>query len=114
MNINDAIEHCYAVAKNQCEKQCGEDHTQLAKWLEELVELRKKIVPGCYILTEEQMRRHLAESIELAKKKIPKNMVTEKRGPISFLLCPECKELVKVNFNFCPKCGIAIKFVEGK
>lgn len=42
MKIEEAIKHCYDVAKS--EVQCAEyknSHLQLAHWLEELVDLRK-------------------------------------------------------------------------
>jgi uncharacterized coiled-coil DUF342 family protein len=42
MKIEEAIEHCYEIAKDneQC-KECKNSHLQLARWLEELVDLRK-------------------------------------------------------------------------
>ena len=42
MTLDEAIEHCKEVANNVCGK-CSEDHLQLASWLTELKELRKKI-----------------------------------------------------------------------
>lgn len=33
--LTEAIEHCYDVANSTC-GECGEEHLQLAKWLEEL------------------------------------------------------------------------------
>lgn len=41
MNIEEAIEHCKEQAKVCSIKKCADDHLQLAKWLEELKELRK-------------------------------------------------------------------------
>lgn len=42
MKIEEAIQHCYDVAKSdgQC-AECKDSHLQLAHWLEELVDLRK-------------------------------------------------------------------------
>ena len=40
MTLDEAIKHCYEVANstpcNAWEKECNDDHLQLAKWLEEL------------------------------------------------------------------------------
>ena len=44
MTIEEAIAHCYDVANgkdNQCD-ECRQEHLQLAKWLEELITLRKE------------------------------------------------------------------------
>lgn len=41
MGIEEAIKHCRDVASQGCD-ECARDHEQLAKWLEELVELRKR------------------------------------------------------------------------
>lgn len=35
MTLDDAIKHCYEVAERKCD-DCGKEHLQLAKWLEEL------------------------------------------------------------------------------
>lgn len=35
-HLKEAIEHCYEVAKDQCGNRCGNEHIQLAKWLENL------------------------------------------------------------------------------
>jgi hypothetical protein len=42
MTVDEAIEHCYKVAKEQnyC-TECAQQHITLATWLEELKELRK-------------------------------------------------------------------------
>ncbi|MCQ2016780.1 hypothetical protein [Clostridium butyricum] len=42
MTIDEAIEHCYEIAKEQeyC-GECAQQHLTLAIWLEELKELRK-------------------------------------------------------------------------
>jgi len=42
MDIDEAINHCYDVANTCKNEQCSFDHIQLAKWLEELKELRLK------------------------------------------------------------------------
>lgn len=42
MTLNEAIQHCYDVAKGKCDS-CGEDHLQLAKWLEELKFLKENM-----------------------------------------------------------------------
>lgn len=39
LSLDEAIKHCYDVAKRKC-NDCGEEHLQLAAWLEELKELR--------------------------------------------------------------------------
>ena len=40
MTLEEAIEHCYE--KAQCGTACGNDHLQLARWLEELKGLREE------------------------------------------------------------------------
>ena len=40
MTLEEAIEHCLEKG-NEC-SQCGKEHRQLAKWLQELKELRIK------------------------------------------------------------------------
>lgn len=42
MTVDEAIKHCYEVAKKQeyC-TECAQQHLTLATWLEELKELRK-------------------------------------------------------------------------
>ena len=47
MTIEEAIRHCYEVAEslrksNPCDT-CAEEHEQLARWLEELVQLRAEL-----------------------------------------------------------------------
>lgn len=45
MTLDQAIIHCYEVAHSQCgtkEQLCRDEHKQLAKWLEELKELRQQ------------------------------------------------------------------------
>lgn len=42
ISIDEAIEHCYEVADRKCD-DCGKEHLQLAKWLEELKESRETI-----------------------------------------------------------------------
>ena len=42
MTIDEAINHCHEVANRKCD-DCGKEHLQLARWLEELVEARKYI-----------------------------------------------------------------------
>lgn len=43
MILDEAIKHCKDIAKDkQCTK-CGEEHQQLAEWLEELKELKKML-----------------------------------------------------------------------
>ena len=37
MNIDEAIKHCYEFAESKC-GDCGKEHLQLARWLEELKE----------------------------------------------------------------------------
>lgn len=34
--LQEAIEHCYEVARDQCGNRCANEHIQLAKWLEDL------------------------------------------------------------------------------
>ena len=41
MTLEEAIKHCDEVSSNLCDA-CGAEHRQLAEWLRELVELRKK------------------------------------------------------------------------
>ena len=40
MTVDEAIQHCYDVANKLCD-ECGEEHLQLAKWLEELKFIRQ-------------------------------------------------------------------------
>lgn len=40
MDLDEAISHAKEVAKGKCDK-CGEEHKQLAEWLEELKQYRK-------------------------------------------------------------------------
>ena len=40
MTLDEAIDHAKEVAKSKCDK-CGEEHKQLAEWLEELKRYRK-------------------------------------------------------------------------
>lgn len=42
MTIDEAIEHCENVAKNNCSK-CGVEHLQLADWLKELKTYRETV-----------------------------------------------------------------------
>jgi len=42
ISLDEAIEHCYEVANRKCD-DCGKEHLQLAKWLEELKESRETI-----------------------------------------------------------------------
>lgn len=54
MTLDDAIRHCYNVAKS-CSMvgsvECGQDHLQLAEWLEDYKRLRRIIdmPPGGYV-----------------------------------------------------------------
>jgi ssDNA-binding Zn-finger/Zn-ribbon topoisomerase 1 len=41
MTLNEAIKHCYEVADRKCD-DCGKEHLQLAKWLEELQDFKNK------------------------------------------------------------------------
>ena len=41
MTLNEAIKHCYEVANRKCD-DCGKEHLQLAKWLEELQNFKNK------------------------------------------------------------------------
>lgn len=50
MNIDEAIWHCKEVSMYCSTRKCSADHHQLAKWLEELKELRK-----LFTLTEEEV-----------------------------------------------------------
>ena len=42
MTLDEAIRHCYEVAGRKCD-DCGKEHLQLAKWLEELKESRETL-----------------------------------------------------------------------
>lgn len=42
ITIDEAIVHCYEVSDRKCDN-CGKEHFQLAKWLEELKDSREKI-----------------------------------------------------------------------
>ena len=42
MNLNEAIIHCKEKASGLTGCECGEEHAQLAVWLEELKDLKKK------------------------------------------------------------------------
>lgn len=45
MTLNEAIEHCKEIAKDNIEcNACCNEHLQLAMWLEELKEYREKEV----------------------------------------------------------------------
>lgn len=46
MTLDQAIKHCYEVAEREQCYACAEEHLQLAKWLEELKELREKQAEG--------------------------------------------------------------------
>lgn len=74
--LQDAIDHCYEVAKDQCGNKCGNEHIQLAKWLEDLqdfYELKQKgklvellckpgdIVYGIYFGNIEEMRVNVVQ-----------------------------------------------------
>ena len=41
MTLDEAIEHCEEVANSKCDS-CGAEHKQLAEWLKELKERKKK------------------------------------------------------------------------
>ena len=41
MTLDEAIKHCYEVADRKCD-DCGKEHLQLAKWLEELRDFKNK------------------------------------------------------------------------
>lgn len=44
MTLDDAIRHCYNVAKSCSmvgKEECGQDHLQLAEWLEDYKRLRR-------------------------------------------------------------------------
>lgn len=42
MTIQEAITHCHQVANSKCDA-CGSEHKQLAKWLEEYLQLKYDI-----------------------------------------------------------------------
>ena len=41
MTLDEAIEHAREIAKSKCD-ECGEQHKQLADWLEELKRYREQ------------------------------------------------------------------------
>ena len=72
MTLDEAINHCYEAAKrlkgnHMQDCQCAEGHLQLAHWLEELKDRRKK----CKMkkqLTQEQIVKELEEAgVKLTK-----------------------------------------------
>lgn len=72
MTIEDAIQHCYEVAEllrknNPCDS-CATEHEQLAKWLEELVQLRATLPDIETLMVERDgMRSNWYKSIESIK-----------------------------------------------
>ena len=40
--LKDAIEHCWEVVHSCNNKECANDHIKLAKWLEELLQIKEK------------------------------------------------------------------------
>lgn len=73
MNLNEAIEHCYEVSKDDsaCEA-CRQDHLQLAHWLEELRDFRElhslQANLGERYLTAEENQRKLEMYREMSSK----------------------------------------------
>ena len=63
ISIDEAIEHCYEVANRKCD-DCGKEHLQLAKWLEELKESRETI--NRQKAEIERLRKQLKEGIDLS------------------------------------------------
>ena len=49
MDLNDAIIHCEEVSKTCSNKQCAEEHKQLANWLKELKERRDADGSLCHL-----------------------------------------------------------------
>ena len=91
MTIDEAIKHCNEVASGAlCEgtvnnKACGEEHKQLAEWLEELKRMRAKF-----------STKKTVEGIELDEE--PK--------------CPNCGEYLDLcaEDNYCHSCGQALSW----
>ena len=42
MTIHEAISHCYEVSNNKCDA-CGAEHKQLARWLEDYLQLKYEL-----------------------------------------------------------------------
>lgn len=99
MTIDEAIKHCNEVAAGAlCKgtvnhKACGEEHKQLAGWLEELKELKEyKIKNALYLKIQKQ------NVIGLEMDEEPE--------------CPNCGEYLDVfaEDNYCHSCGQALSW----
>lgn len=98
MTIDEAIKHCNEVVSGAlCEgtannKACGEEHKQLAGWLEELKELK-------------EYKRKNALYLKIQKQNV---IGLEDDNPE----CPNCgEELSKWDeFSYCPNCGQALSW----
>ena len=69
MTLDEAIEHAKEVACSCKNKECAEDHRQLAQWLEELREYRKagEKLDGRPITSMAEYRLHVASYRKMVK-----------------------------------------------
>lgn len=131
MTLEEAIRHCKETA-DRCQDECGEEHRQLAEWLQELQD-RRDAEPGH--LTDEDLetiRIHLSafkeemgnqgrweeakeyERIIMRLKAFAnaqkKGRWKEDRSGEGFWICSSCgfvseASVAPVLYKFCPRCG---------
>ena len=86
MTLDEAIKHCYEVADRKCD-DCGKEHLQLAKWLEELQDFKNK-----------------ADFVEVKHVE----WIWTENGEADyeqFWVCSVCKEKSYIKTKFCSDCG---------
>lgn len=60
--LKEAIQHCYEVAGRGC-GECEKEHLQLAKWLEELLWMRKKRAKQMMPLSKREIRSMVGKPV---------------------------------------------------
>ena len=98
MTVDDAIKHCNEVADGAlCEgtvnhKSCGEEHRQLAEWLEEYKILKEKATPEAPNFEGDGIDNN-------------GNIISDT------WICPNCDREYEIDYeehDYCPFCGKAI------
>jgi len=56
--IKEAIEHIDEILNSDCNEACKQDHRDLKRWLEELLECRKRICKNCKYYEDTTNCRH--------------------------------------------------------
>lgn len=94
LTLDKAIKHCYEVADKKCD-DCGKEHLQLAKWLEELKRLKSadvtELKQGMWISLTDCANAGVYCSV--CHKKVYKEDYAW------------CNKRNKLRSNYCPNCG---------